>query len=198
MTGGGGHPSRHPLSIHPNPPAVANAPGCSLTPGHAARADPGQRTWAGVPLPGSRGGRAGVHRGAAARSATPGRDSAAARRAELLHRRGRGHARNQPDRHQGLPATRPRVTRATPVPAFGCYLAGAGKPIWQLTGLLVLTVSGDRISAITRSSTRTCHDDSDSPKRWPIRRIAPCRVRSSRRCSEYGDRRPRPQELALP
>ena len=72
------------------------------------------------------------------------------------------------------------------------------KPIWQLTGLLVLTVSGDRISAITRSSTRTCHDDSDSPKRWPIRRIAPCRVRSSRRCSEYGDRRPRPQELALP
>lgn len=37
------------------------------------------------------------------------------------------------------------------MPAFGCYLAGAGKPIWQLTGLLVLTVSGDRISAITRS-----------------------------------------------
>lgn len=53
-------------------------------------------------------------------------------------------------------------TRANGQPAFGCYVAGAGKPIWQPTGLLVLTVSGNRISAITRFL------DKDLPQRFGL------------------------------
>jgi RNA polymerase sigma-70 factor (TIGR02960 family) len=41
-------------------------------------------------------------------------------------------------------------TGANGQPAFGCYLEDAHAPIWHAHGLIVLTLSGDRISAITR------------------------------------------------
>jgi RNA polymerase sigma-70 factor (ECF subfamily) len=41
-------------------------------------------------------------------------------------------------------------TRANRQPAFGCYLAGPRTPVAQAHGLLVLTLSGDRICALTR------------------------------------------------
>jgi RNA polymerase sigma-70 factor (TIGR02960 family) len=41
-------------------------------------------------------------------------------------------------------------TRANGQPAFGCYLADAHAPIWHAHGLIVLTLSGDQISAVTR------------------------------------------------
>jgi RNA polymerase sigma-70 factor (TIGR02960 family) len=41
-------------------------------------------------------------------------------------------------------------TRANGQPAFGCYLIDPGTPIAHAHGLLVLTLSGDRISALTR------------------------------------------------
>jgi hypothetical protein len=40
--------------------------------------------------------------------------------------------------------------RANTQPAFGCYLAGPGQPPARATGILVLTLSGNRISGITR------------------------------------------------
>lgn len=42
------------------------------------------------------------------------------------------------------------ATRANGQPAFGCYLRDAHSPIAHAHGLIVLTLSGDRISAITR------------------------------------------------
>lgn len=41
-------------------------------------------------------------------------------------------------------------TRANTQPAFGCYLTDARAPIAQVAGLIVLTLDGERISAITR------------------------------------------------
>jgi RNA polymerase sigma-70 factor (TIGR02960 family) len=41
-------------------------------------------------------------------------------------------------------------TRANGQPAFGCYLRDAHAPLYRAHGLIVLTLEGDRISAITR------------------------------------------------
>jgi RNA polymerase sigma-70 factor (ECF subfamily) len=35
-------------------------------------------------------------------------------------------------------------------PAFGCYLPDEHTPVWHANGMMVLTVAGDRLSAITR------------------------------------------------
>ena len=40
--------------------------------------------------------------------------------------------------------------RANTQPAFGCYLPGPGQPPARATGIVVLTLSGNRISGITR------------------------------------------------
>lgn len=42
------------------------------------------------------------------------------------------------------------ATRANTQPAFGCYLTHPDQPSADYAGLLVLTLSGDRVSAITR------------------------------------------------
>jgi RNA polymerase sigma-70 factor (ECF subfamily) len=41
-------------------------------------------------------------------------------------------------------------TRANGQPAFGCYLQEAHAPVFRAHGMIVLTLSGDRISAVTR------------------------------------------------
>jgi RNA polymerase sigma-70 factor (ECF subfamily) len=41
-------------------------------------------------------------------------------------------------------------TRANAQPAFGCYMRDAQAPVFRAHGVLVLTLQGDRISAITR------------------------------------------------
>ncbi len=41
-------------------------------------------------------------------------------------------------------------TRANTQPAFGCYRADARAPIAHATGLVVLTLEGERIAAITQ------------------------------------------------
>jgi RNA polymerase sigma-70 factor (ECF subfamily) len=41
------------------------------------------------------------------------------------------------------------ATRANTQPAFGCYRTDAHAPVAHAVGLLVLTVEGDRIGAIT-------------------------------------------------
>jgi hypothetical protein len=41
-------------------------------------------------------------------------------------------------------------TRANGQPAFGCYINAPQAPIAHAHGILVLTLEGDRISAITR------------------------------------------------
>jgi RNA polymerase sigma-70 factor (TIGR02960 family) len=53
-------------------------------------------------------------------------------------------------------------TRANTQPAFGCYLTEAEKPTAHPTGLLVLTLSDDRICAITRFL------DNDLPRRFGL------------------------------
>ena len=61
--------------------------------------------------------------------------------------------RRLPARHCGLPrrpGTRLIPTRANGQPAFGCYVPDAHAPIFHAHGLIVLTLAGDRISAITR------------------------------------------------
>ena len=70
-----------------------------------------------------------------------------------------------PRAYQGLPAIghllrrtafqagrryRLLATHANRQPAFGCYLADPGGPVLHGHGLLVLTLSGDRICALTR------------------------------------------------
>jgi RNA polymerase sigma-70 factor (ECF subfamily) len=44
-------------------------------------------------------------------------------------------------------------TRASNQPAFGLYFADANPPATRLNGLVVLTLAGDKISAITRFVT---------------------------------------------
>jgi RNA polymerase sigma-70 factor (TIGR02960 family) len=46
------------------------------------------------------------------------------------------------------------ATRANNQPAFGYYLPDPHSPIWRVSGLLVLTLSNDQISAITRFSDK--------------------------------------------
>jgi hypothetical protein len=41
-------------------------------------------------------------------------------------------------------------TRANTQPAFGCYLEDGRAPVARAAGLMVLSLDGDRISAITR------------------------------------------------
>jgi hypothetical protein len=41
-------------------------------------------------------------------------------------------------------------TRANTQPAFGCYRTDAHAPIAHATGLVVLTLDGERIAAITQ------------------------------------------------
>jgi RNA polymerase sigma-70 factor (ECF subfamily) len=41
-------------------------------------------------------------------------------------------------------------TRANTQPAYGCYLTGADGSVGYPAGLVVLTLAGDRIGAITR------------------------------------------------
>jgi RNA polymerase sigma-70 factor, ECF subfamily len=70
-----------------------------------------------------------------------------------------------PRAYQGLPAIgqllrrtafqagrryRLLATHANRQPAFGCYLADPGVPVLHAHGLLVLTLSGDQICALTR------------------------------------------------
>jgi RNA polymerase sigma-70 factor (ECF subfamily) len=54
------------------------------------------------------------------------------------------------------------LTRANTQPAFGCYLTEGEKPTAHPTGLLVLTLSDDRIRAITRFL------DNDLPRRFGL------------------------------
>jgi hypothetical protein len=35
-------------------------------------------------------------------------------------------------------------------PAYGCYLSDHGDPVWHGHGLMVITLAGDRVSAVTR------------------------------------------------
>ena len=42
------------------------------------------------------------------------------------------------------------ATRANTQPAFGCYLNSPWAPIAQAAGLIVLTLDGEQVSAITR------------------------------------------------
>lgn len=53
-------------------------------------------------------------------------------------------------------------TRANRQPAFGCYLTEAAEPTAHPTGLVVLTLSGERICAITRFL------DDDLPRRFGL------------------------------
>lgn len=62
-------------------------------------------------------------------------------------------------------------TRANTQPAFGCYLADPAEPVAHPTGLIVLTLQDDRISAITRFL------DNDLPRRFGLPETLP----SSRR-----------------
>ena len=42
------------------------------------------------------------------------------------------------------------LTRANTQPAFGLYIDGPAAPVLHANGLMVLTLAGDRISAMTR------------------------------------------------
>jgi RNA polymerase sigma-70 factor, ECF subfamily len=64
-------------------------------------------------------------------------------------------------------------TRANGQPAFGCYLVDPGTPIAHAHGLLVLTLSGDRISALTRFIDNGLLPPFGLPRTlrgWPARR----------------------------
>jgi hypothetical protein len=50
----------------------------------------------------------------------------------------------------GVQATKLVPTRANGQPAFGYYLQDPHAPVAQANGLVVLTLAGDKISAITR------------------------------------------------
>jgi RNA polymerase sigma-70 factor (ECF subfamily) len=55
-------------------------------------------------------------------------------------------------------------TRANAQPAFGCYLADAYAPIAWAHGLLVLTLGGERIAAITRFRDNSLHPQFGLPR----------------------------------
>jgi hypothetical protein len=46
------------------------------------------------------------------------------------------------------------ATRANSQPAFGYYRPDPNSPIWRAGGLLVLTLAGNQVSAITRFADR--------------------------------------------
>jgi RNA polymerase sigma-70 factor, ECF subfamily len=58
-------------------------------------------------------------------------------------------------------------TRANGQPAFGCYLPDAQAPIARAYGLMVLTLAGDRISAITWFGERSLIDHFGLPRMLP-------------------------------
>ena len=62
-------------------------------------------------------------------------------------------------------------TRANGQPAFGCYLQDAQAPVFRAHGLIVLTLQGDRISAITRSSTTATWPGSGCRGCWRTSRL---------------------------
>lgn len=86
-----------------------------------------------------------------------------------------------PQAYQGLPAIgallrtafragrryRLLATHANRQPAFGCYLAGPGAPVLQAHGLLVLTLSGDRICVLTRFTDNALLPRFGLPRRLP-------------------------------
>ena len=51
--------------------------------------------------------------------------------------------------HHGMPHRRLVPTRANTQPAFGCYRPDVHTSIAHATGLIVLTLEGDRITAYT-------------------------------------------------
>jgi RNA polymerase sigma-70 factor (ECF subfamily) len=55
-------------------------------------------------------------------------------------------------------------TRANGQPAFAQYFRGPGAPVARVSGLLVLTIEGDRISAITRFGTTNLPSHFDLPQ----------------------------------
>ena len=59
-------------------------------------------------------------------------------------------------------------TRANTQPAFGCYLIDAQAPIARAHGLIVLTLAGDRISAITRFLDNSALPHFGLPRTLPI------------------------------
>jgi RNA polymerase sigma-70 factor (TIGR02960 family) len=61
-------------------------------------------------------------------------------------------------------------TRANTQPAFGCYLGDARAPTSQAAGLIVLTLDGERISAITRFLDDGVLQPFGLPCRWPTAR----------------------------
>jgi RNA polymerase sigma-70 factor (ECF subfamily) len=63
-------------------------------------------------------------------------------------------------------------TRANGQPAFGYYLPDAHAPIAHASGLVVLTLEGERISAITRFRDNSLHPRFGLPRTLPTPRPA--------------------------
>ena len=55
-------------------------------------------------------------------------------------------------------------TRANGQPAFGCYLPDPHAPIARAYGMMVLTLTGDRVSAITWFGERSLFDHFGLPR----------------------------------
>jgi RNA polymerase sigma-70 factor (TIGR02960 family) len=58
-------------------------------------------------------------------------------------------------------------TRANTQPAFGCYLEDGRAPVARAAGLVVLTLDGDRVSAVTRFLQVAVMDRFDLPRTLP-------------------------------
>ena len=58
-------------------------------------------------------------------------------------------------------------TRANTQPAFGCYLGDGRAPAAGAAGLVVLTLDGDRVSAVTRVLDVAVMDRFGLPRRLP-------------------------------
>ena len=70
-------------------------------------------------------------------------------------------------------------TRANGQPAFGCYLQEAQAPVFRAHGMIVLTLEGDRISAITRFVDNSNMARFGLPRmlaNWPGRTVLDIRV----------------------
>ena len=63
------------------------------------------------------------------------------------------------------------ATRANGQPAFGCYFTNAQSAIARSYGLMVLTLEGDRISAITWFADRAVFAPFGLPGRCPCRTL---------------------------
>ena len=77
------------------------------------------------------------------------------------------------------------ATRANGQPAFGFYLKDPQCPIARATGLMVLTLAGDAIAAIT-----AFHDTSVFPLTWPALHTAPVAPPARRRHGQTTTVRP--------